>query len=62
MAGMGAFLDFHSGTVKRAPLFMRKVRLEWFYRLIVEPKRLWKRYLLGNLSFILRVARDKNKT
>lgn len=48
---VGAFLDFTSGTISRAPSIIRKLRLEWAYRLVREPKRMWKRYLLGNASF-----------
>ena len=43
---VGASLDFIGGRVLRAPKWMQQLRLEWFYRLISEPKRLWKRYLL----------------
>ncbi|MBU1626520.1 WecB/TagA/CpsF family glycosyltransferase [bacterium] len=52
--GVGALFDYFSGKVKRAPLWMRKKGLEWLFRLILEPSRLWKRYLIGNLSFISR--------
>lgn len=47
----GAILDFISGTVKRAPLWMRKLNLEWLYRLMLEPGRMWKRYLVGGFQF-----------
>jgi N-acetylglucosaminyldiphosphoundecaprenol N-acetyl-beta-D-mannosaminyltransferase len=49
--GVGAAFDFITGNKKEAPLMMQKLGLEWFYRLISEPKRLWKRYLIGNLMF-----------
>ncbi|MBC8129248.1 MAG: WecB/TagA/CpsF family glycosyltransferase [Rhizobiaceae bacterium] len=55
---VGALLDFMAGEVPRAPKSVRNVRLEWMYRLLVEPRRLWKRYLLGNPRFMLRVLRD----
>jgi len=52
---VGASFDFVSGGVRRAPLIMQKLGLEWLYRLITQPKKLWKRYLLGNSVFLLRV-------
>lgn len=55
MLGVGAAFDFLSGNVKRAPLWMQKSGLEWLYRLIQEPGRLWKRYLVTNLSFMCRL-------
>lgn len=53
MLGVGAGFDFHAGTVKRAPEWMRKHYLEWLYRLIQDPKRLWKRYVETNFKFVL---------
>ncbi len=61
MLGVGAGFDFHAGTVKRAPVWMQKLSLEWLYRLTQDPKRLWKRYLCTNLKFIFKTAREKNK-
>ncbi|MBF0483614.1 MAG: WecB/TagA/CpsF family glycosyltransferase [Candidatus Omnitrophica bacterium] len=58
MVGVGAAFDFLAGVKKRAPLWMQKIGLEWFYRLCSEPKRLWKRYLWGNLIFSGLVIRD----
>jgi N-acetylglucosaminyldiphosphoundecaprenol N-acetyl-beta-D-mannosaminyltransferase len=52
MLGIGAAFDFHSGKVKQAPLWMQKMGLEWFFRLLMEPRRLWKRYFLHNPRFI----------
>jgi exopolysaccharide biosynthesis WecB/TagA/CpsF family protein len=49
---VGAFLDFTAGKVSRAPRVIRKLRLEWAYRLACEPRRLAKRYLWGNLTFL----------
>ena len=54
--GVGALFDYYSGKFPRAPVWMRKAGFEWLFRLILEPKRLWKRYLLGNFIFTLRVA------
>ncbi|MGN0308913.1 MAG: WecB/TagA/CpsF family glycosyltransferase [Lachnospiraceae bacterium] len=53
MLGVGAGFDFHAGTVKRAPEWMRTHYLEWLYRLIQDPKRLWKRYIVTNAKFLL---------
>ncbi|MEH6413487.1 WecB/TagA/CpsF family glycosyltransferase [Pseudomonas sp. CGJS7] len=53
----GAILDFLAGRFPRAPQWMRQARLEWLYRLGREPRRLWRRYLLGGGQFIARVAR-----
>ena len=49
---IGAGLDFISGAVKRAPQWMREMGLEWFWRLMSDPRRLWKRYLIEDLLFI----------
>lgn len=51
----GAVLNFLSMRIPRAPLCFRKVGLEWFFRLLVEPRRLWKRYLVGNFIFMVRI-------
>jgi exopolysaccharide biosynthesis WecB/TagA/CpsF family protein len=56
---VGALLDFMSGAMPRAPLWVRKLRLEWVFRLLIEPSRLWRRYILGNPMFLWRVARQK---
>ena len=52
--GVGALFDFYSGTVPRAPPSIRKLRLEWAYRLLHEPRRLFRRYVLGNPEFVTR--------
>lgn len=57
--GVGGSFDVIAGKVKRAPMWMQKVGLEWFYRFIQEPKRMWKRYLIGNTNFILLVFKHK---
>jgi N-acetylglucosaminyldiphosphoundecaprenol N-acetyl-beta-D-mannosaminyltransferase len=51
MVGVGAAFDFHAGTVARAPVWMQRAGLEWFFRLASEPRRLWRRYLLGGGRF-----------
>jgi N-acetylglucosaminyldiphosphoundecaprenol N-acetyl-beta-D-mannosaminyltransferase len=50
--GVGGSFDVVAGNVKRAPLWLQNIGLEWFYRVIQEPKRMFKRYLIGNLKFI----------
>ena len=52
MMAVGAAFDFHAGTVKQAPKWMQDNGLEWLFRLIQEPQRLWKRYLFTNTHFI----------
>ena len=52
MIGVGAAFDFHAGLKKQAPAWMQKRGLEWLFRLVTEPRRLWKRYFLNNPSFI----------
>ena len=56
LIGVGAAFDFHAGTVKQAPRWMQPLCLEWFFRLLVEPKRLWKRYLLNNPRFLVSLS------
>jgi N-acetylglucosaminyldiphosphoundecaprenol N-acetyl-beta-D-mannosaminyltransferase len=59
--GVGGSFDVVSGLVKRAPVWMQKWGLEWFYRVIQEPRRMWKRYLFGNSEFIYLVVKEKWK-
>lgn len=59
--GVGGSFDVIAGKVKRAPVWMQKYGLEWFYRFMQEPKRMWKRYLIGNTKFILLVVKEKLK-
>ncbi len=58
MIGVGAAFDYHSGTVKRAPLWMQHNGLEWLYRLLTEPRRLYKRYLICNVYFIIGITKQ----
>lgn len=58
MAGVGAAFDFISEEKKQAPKWMRKTGTEWLFRLLSEPKRLWKRYLLGNPLFLYLVCKE----
>ena len=55
MVGVGAGFNFHAGNLKRAPEWMQKTNLEWLFRLIMEPRRLFKRYFITNSKFIWRV-------
>ncbi len=59
MIGIGAGVDYFAGNIKRAPMWMQKWSLEWLYRLMQEPKRLFKRYFVTNLKFIWLIARGK---
>ena len=52
MIGVGAAFDYYAGNIKRAPMWMQKCNLEWFYRLLQDPKRLFKRYFVTNIKFI----------
>ncbi len=56
---IGAVFDFYAGTLRRAPEWWQNHSLEWLYRLIKEPKRMWRRYLIGNILFIKNVLREK---
>ncbi len=58
LMGVGAAFDFHAGKVPRAPEWMRKMSIEWFYRVYQEPRRLWKRYLYTNLLFFYYLMTD----
>lgn len=55
---IGAVFDFYAGTVKRAPQWFQNNSLEWFYRLIKEPRRMWRRYLIGNALFLYIIAKE----
>lgn len=60
--GIGAGLDFIAGTVKRAPRWMQKAGLEWLYRLVSEPKRLWRRYLLNDPQFLFILMKTMSRS
>lgn len=55
---IGATIDFQSGVIKRAPRWMQKSGLEWLYRLIKEPRRMYKRYLIDDMAFLKLVYKD----
>ena len=52
MIGVGAAFDFESGTVKRAPKWVQNLKMEWFYRMLQDPKRLFKRYFVTNIKYL----------
>lgn len=56
---IGAVFDFYAGTIERAPLWWQNHGLEWLYRLIKEPRRMWRRYLIGNTLFLWNIAKER---
>lgn len=56
---IGAVFDFFAGTVKRAPERWQRAGLEWLYRLLSEPRRMWRRYFIGNAKFIYYIMLEK---
>ena len=56
---VGAMMDFVSGKVPRGPRWMLDNSMEWVFRLIIEPRRMWKRYIIGNIIFFKRVITDR---
>lgn len=56
LVGVGAAFDFQTGEVRQAPRWMRENGLEWLFRLLVEPRRLWRRYLINGSQFVWNVA------
>ena len=55
---IGAVFDFFAGTVKRAPMWWQEHGLEWLYRLLKEPKRMWRRYIIGNALFLWNITKE----
>lgn len=55
---IGAVFDFYAGTVQRAPKLFIDLGLEWLYRLVKEPRRMWRRYLIGNVQFVFRILKE----
>lgn len=58
LVGVGAAFDFHTGAVRRAPKWMQRAGLEWSFRLLSEPRRLWRRYLVMAPKFVLALATE----
>ncbi|MBU4556253.1 MAG: WecB/TagA/CpsF family glycosyltransferase, partial [Actinobacteria bacterium] len=56
MLGVGAAFDYHSGKLRRAPGWMQRMGLEWLYRLIQEPRRLWRRYVFNNPAYLVKLG------
>ena len=56
---IGAVFDFFAGTVERAPVRWQEHGLEWLYRLIKEPRRMWRRYIIGNALFLWNITKEK---
>lgn len=56
LIGVGGLFDYYSGAIARAPRAVRQARLEWVWRLAMEPRRLAKRYIIGNVEFLARIA------
>ena len=56
---IGAVFDFFAGTVERAPIWWQRYGLEWLYRLLKEPKRMWRRYIIGNTLFLWNMLKEK---
>ena len=57
---IGAVFDFYAGTAKRAPKWWQEHSLEWLYRLVIEPKRMWRRYVIGNPLFLHNIQKEKD--
>jgi N-acetylglucosaminyldiphosphoundecaprenol N-acetyl-beta-D-mannosaminyltransferase len=57
--GVGGLFDFYAGRIPRAPLWLREIGGEWIWRLAQEPRRMWRRYLVGNFVFLWRVLRER---
>ena len=55
---IGAVFDFYAGTVKRAPEWWQRNSLEWLYRLLMEPRRMWRRYIIGNAKFLYNICKE----
>jgi N-acetylglucosaminyldiphosphoundecaprenol N-acetyl-beta-D-mannosaminyltransferase len=58
LVGVGAAFDFHAGLIPQAPAWMQRLGLEWVFRLVKEPRRLWRRYLRYNPRFVWGFARQ----
>ncbi len=58
---IGAVFDFYAGTVKRAPLWWQQHSLEWLFRLLMEPRRMWQRYIIGNMKFLYYIYKERGR-
>ena len=59
VGAIGAVFDFYAGTAQRAPMWWQQHSLEWLYRLLKEPRRMWRRYLIGNVLFVYRIIKER---
>jgi N-acetylglucosaminyldiphosphoundecaprenol N-acetyl-beta-D-mannosaminyltransferase len=59
LMGVGGLFDFYSGNIRRAPRWIREIGFEWIYRILQEPARMWRRYVIGNPLFLYRVMKWK---
>jgi N-acetylglucosaminyldiphosphoundecaprenol N-acetyl-beta-D-mannosaminyltransferase len=57
LLGVGAAFDMHTGNIRQAPRFIQRCGFEWLFRLCIEPRRLWRRYLVNNVSFLSSIIR-----
>jgi len=55
---VGAVFDFYAGTVRRAPISWQRHSLEWLYRLLMEPRRMWRRYIIGAVKFLYYISKE----
>ena len=58
---IGAVFDFYAGTVKRAPIWWQEHGLEWLFRLLKEPRRMWRRYIIGNTLFLWNILKEHRR-
>ena len=58
MLGVGAAFDMNTGRLKRAPMWMQESGLEWLFRLVMEPRRLWRRYIINGSKFVWAVGKE----
>ncbi len=56
---VGALFEYYARVRARAPVWIRRIGMEWLFRLIIEPRRLWRRYIIGNVVFIIRTLRHR---
>jgi N-acetylglucosaminyldiphosphoundecaprenol N-acetyl-beta-D-mannosaminyltransferase len=59
LVGVGAAFDIHAGTLRQAPRWIQRTGMEWAFRLVMEPRRLWRRYLTNNPRFVMRILRHR---
>lgn len=61
LIGVGAAFDMHAGVKKQAPRWMQRSGLEWLFRLFIEPRRLWRRYLINNPQFVWHILLQSSR-